>query len=220
MRTAIGVFVWGSLLVAACGGSEFKAANVDASAGEDAGADGAPACLVAPAGSGGERDFCNFLAAQFSACGECEACRQLDVNNCVQLGDVLSPAFKSALVACKDSLGCGDLTTYENNGCVRAQLMQAQMSSAAQQAKNAYCNNCPNNHFECQHFFDLTMDGGTAGFGVGVLTFGDRIDQQIVEQCLNNNPRCDAIGFGLCEAVIFCGNGGAPHSSCSMGLCK
>jgi hypothetical protein len=243
-------FAAGSAILAAliaapgCGGSAFTAADGgtarDAASdvvAQDAASDvaghdaepteaasmetGPPMCILPPNGVDGEGPFCALLAAKNSACGECEACRQLDANDCVTLGDTLSEGFKSALQACVPRLGCGDLSSLTNNPCVRDQLAAMQPTSAQLAAQMAYCQACgPANQAACNGFFDLTPDAGAnTGFGIWALVLNDALDQQIVSTCSSTTtPHCDALGYGVCGALVFCGK--APHSHCPHGLCN
>jgi hypothetical protein len=221
-RRAIATAAFGlvALVVShACGGSSFVEGDAGADASLDAAADAAM-CIVPPNGVGNERDFCNLEAQVFSTCGECEACRQLDENACVGLGDALSIGFKSALTACQSTLGCDDITTYGQNPCIRGKLTAAPPDPAQVAAKNAYCTACPNNHFECANYFNLAPDAGAgSGFGIWALTMSDSLTLQIAQTCSGSNPpHCDAAGYLICGALLFCGT--APHTNCTKGLCK
>jgi hypothetical protein len=223
-------------LVAAggCGGSAFTSAPADASADDGStGNDGSgngdatmpppdaapPMCILPPNGVGNEADFCAFEARLFSRCGECEQCHQLDANDCVSLGNTLSPSFKAALKACESQLGCGTISSYAGSSCVRAQLQAAGVTPSQEAVKTAYCTACPTNTAECNGFFDLSKDGGPDGFGAFALVVSDAIDQQIVTTCSGTSPKCDGTSYGICMALLFCGNGAAPHGHCPMGLC-
>jgi hypothetical protein len=221
-----------------CGGSAFSSSGADGDSGAGGGdasaADGAtppppeggagdatppPAmCLLPPNGVGNEQAFCAFEADVLSHCGECEQCRQLDVNDCVSLGDALSPGFKSALKSCESTLGCGTLDTYAGAPCVRAALDTVAPTPSQAAVKTAYCTTCPGNPNECAGFFDLSKDGGPAGLGAFALVVSDALDQQIVAQCSSAAaPKCTAFDYGLCMALVFCG--AAPHGHCPKGLC-
>jgi hypothetical protein len=239
MRTA-SVAAASEILVAAlitgpaCGGSAFSAA--DAGAVQDAASDTAvrdsgpletgtpdtapPACILPPNGVGTEGAFCSLLATKSSTCGECEACRQLDENDCVALGDTLSVAFKDALAACAPRLGCGDLSMLTNNQCVREQLGAVPQNAAQQAVKSAYCAACPANMAECVSFFDFTPDAGaSAGLGIWAMTLNEALDQQIAATCSGATaPHCDAFTYSVCGGLVFCGK--APHSHCMHGLCN
>jgi hypothetical protein len=216
-----------------CGGSAFTASDAGASppdAGRDTGAvesgspeSGTPACILPPNGVAGEGAFCSFLSAKWSACGNCEPCRQLDANDCVSLGDTLSAGFKNALQTCAPRLACTDLTTLAalaNDPCVRAQLGAQRPTAAQQAAQMAYCLACPTNTAECQSFFDLTPDAGaTAGFGIWALVLNEAFDQQIASSCSGTTTHyCDALGYAVCAGALFCAK--APHSHCAQGLCR
>jgi hypothetical protein len=221
-----------------CGGSAFTAADAGAAAHDSGPADsaspeaspetGTPACILPPNGVDGEGPFCALLAARNSACGECEACRQLDANDCVTLGDTLSDGFKSALQACAPRLSCGDVQTFTINPCVREQLAAMQPTSAQQAVQMAYCQACPTHVTECQNFFNVAAvaapdagspdAGSTTGFGIWALVLSDSLDQQIVSTCSGTTPYCEAVGYGVCGALLFCGK--APHSHCPHGLCN
>jgi hypothetical protein len=219
-----------------CGGSAFTAGPPDATsvATSDSGADattgdssqpesgahdtGVPACILPPNGVDGEGEVCSILATTASACGECEACRQLDENDCVSLADTLSDAFKNALRTCASKLGCGDLSSLTNNPCIRAQLGAAMPTSAQQDVRAAYCKTCPTNQAECQGFFDFAPDAASAGYGIWAMVLSDSLDAQLVSVCSSTSPHCDALGYGVCGALVFCGK--APHSHCPHGLCN
>jgi hypothetical protein len=216
-----------------CGGSAFTAGDAgapdvvvhDTGPTEASTETGPPGCILPPNGVDGEGPFCALLAARNSGCGECEACRQLDANDCVTLGDTLSAGFKSALQACAPRLGCGDLQTLTNNPCVRAQLAAMQPTSQQLAVQMAYCQACPTHMTECQNFFNVANvpapDAGTTnGFGMWALVLSDSLDQQIASTCSGTTapaPYCDVTGYGVCGALIFCGK--APHSHCPHGLC-
>jgi hypothetical protein len=220
------------IVSAGCGGSAFTASDAGA-APEDARTDtaapesgspesGPSACILPPNGVDGEGAFCSFLSAKWSACGNCEACHQLDENDCVSLGDSLSDGFKNALETCAPKLACADLAGLSglaNDPCVRAQLAAMRPNSAQQAVQMAYCQACPANMAECQTFFDLTPDAGTtAGYGIWALAVDEALDQQIVATCSGSTPHCDALGYGVCAGLLFCGK--APHSHCMHGLCN
>jgi hypothetical protein len=225
-----------ALIDTGCGGSAFTAGPPDAtsaatsdSAPEVARGDstqpesgtpdaGAPACILPPNGVDGEGDVCSILAAAASACGQCEACRQLDENDCVALADTLSDAFKNALRACASKLGCGDLSSLTSNPCIREQLGAAVPTSAQEDVRAAYCKACPTDQAQCQGFFDFTPDAATTGYGVWAMVLNDSLGQQIVSLCSSNTPHCDALGYSVCGAVVLCGK--APHSHCPHGLCN
>jgi hypothetical protein len=175
-------------------------------------------CVLPPNGAVNEAAFCAFEADVLSHCGECEACEQLDVNDCVSLGDTLSSNFKSALKMCESSLGCGTVSSYASSPCVRAQLDAVAQTTTQTAVKTAYCTACPSNPNECAGFFDLSKDGGPQGLGAFALVVSDALDQQIVTQCSSPAaPKCDALSYGLCMAAVFCG--AAPHGHCAKGLC-
>jgi hypothetical protein len=161
---------------------------------------------------------CSILATTASECGECEMCRQLDENDCVSLGDTLSDAFKSALQEYSARLGCGDLAQLTNNPCIRAHLGATPRNVVQQGVQAAYCKACPSNTAECQSFFDMTGDAGTSGYGIWAMVLNDSLDQQIISTCSLASPHCDALGYGVCGALVFCGK--APHSHCPHGLCN
>ena len=183
--------------------------------------DTASLCVTPPSAVAGEGDFCNFEATLFSRCGQCESCRQTNLNSCVSFGDALSNAFKGALLACRDTLACGDYTTYAADPCVREKAFGAKPTKAQQAAKDAYCAACPANKAECEAFFDVGggdagPDAGTRGIGAVVLIANDAIDKTIADQCsgaLNCNPGL----YYLCSAAKFC-NQTAPDA-CKSGFC-
>jgi hypothetical protein len=216
-------------LTSGCGGAAFTEGDADvapdATAGDSSQAESgpeaetsAPGCILPPNGVGNEGEVCSILASTASGCGECEMCRQLDVNDCVALGDTLSDAFKNALQECSSRLGCGDLSSLVNNNpCIRAHLAAAAPNVVQQAVRTAYCKACPSNVAECQGFFDLSIDGGTTGYGLWAMVLDDSLDEQIISTCSSSTPpHCDAVGYNVCGALLFCGK--APHSHCPHGL--
>jgi hypothetical protein len=226
---AAAVATFAALIAAGgCGGSTFTAAAPDAATdgttGDSSqpeagpGEGGAPACILPPNGVDGEGEVCSILASTASACGQCEACRQLDENDCVTLADTLSDAFKNALRTCASKLGCGDLASLTTNPCIRAQLGATMPTSGQQDVRTAYCKACPTNQTECQGFFDFRPDAGAnTGFGIWAMVLNDSLNQQMVSVCSGTSPHCDALGYGVCGGLLFCGK--APHSHCPHGLC-
>jgi hypothetical protein len=219
----------GAIVVCAaygCGGDKFTAApdgGDEAGAtdgGADASVDATMMCILPPNGVGNEGPFCNFYAAQLSSCGHCEQCSQLDENQCVALGGTLSAAAKAAAVSCQSTLGCDDITTWANNSCVLQKLQNSPLTQGQQAAKMAFCTACPTKTAECNQFFDLTSDAGTAGLGSWVMLLSEPLVQQMITTCSGTSPKCDKFTYSVCAGLLFCGNGGAPHSNCTKGLCK
>jgi hypothetical protein len=220
---ALGAFAFSD----GCGGDQFTPSDggstSDGSVSDaaiDSPPDAPPMCILPPNGVGNEGPFCQLLAQLDSRCGHCEACTQQDENDCVTLGDALSDAFKNALSACKTTLPCDTVTNTVGDGCVRAQLGATPPDATQQTVKNAYCTACPTNTEECNRFFDFTPDAGAkAGFGIWAYVLNDANAQLMISTCSQSNPpRCDALGYGLCGALILCGK--VPHSHCQGGLCN
>ncbi len=200
------------------GGAE---AATPADSGTGDGGDGGPGCLLAPVATGGEKAFCDYYAAAYSKCGNCEPCRQADVNNCIALGDALSEAFKNAVIGCAAQETCTEVEKLDfgTNDCVQAALALATPSPAQAADKDAYCVNCadagPNALEGCNHFF-VAGDGGTgAGVGGFVLILNDTAAAKIGADCASS---CAPVAYGLCSAVRSCNF--LPKTQCSTGLCK
>jgi hypothetical protein len=214
LAASLGVWV-------ACGGSAFTSAPEDGGSNDAATGDSGEAaaqCVQPPNGVGNEGDFCHTYASILSGCGMCEACEQLDVNDCVTLGDTLSAGFKSAIDTCRSQLSCDVVTSYAGSPCVRAQLGTQAPTVQQNAVKTAYCTACPQNPNECQGFFDLTKDGGPSGLGALALIFTDTIDQKIITTCSTpGSAHCAALDYAVCGGLVFCGN--APHGHCPKGLC-
>lgn len=187
----------------------------------DTSGDATKLCVVPPAAVGAEGDFCAFEAALFSRCGQCEACRQTNLNACVTLGDALSPTFKAALIACKDVIECGDYTTYGNDPCVRAKLAASAPTAAQQAAKDDYCAKCTANAAECAHFFDVGggdagPDAGIGGIGLFVLISNDKLAGDMKSGC-SGGLNCNGYVYELCTGGKVC-NATAPDA-CKSGVC-
>jgi hypothetical protein len=200
-------------------GSSFTASSdagaADAQGGDASGEAGAKPCIVPPSNVGNEGDFCALYADKASACQQCDSCTAQDENDCVALGDTLSTTFKSALLQCRDALGCNDLTQVGTNPCVRGQLAMAQPDAAEQMVESTFCNACPGS--ACSKFFDFAADAGTdAGLGIWALLLDDTLDQELVNVC-SNASHCDSISYGICAGLVLCG--AAPHSHCVGGTC-
>jgi hypothetical protein len=235
--------MWGFALAAscaaACSSSNFETApssdsgaSVDGTTddtggtGGDTGAgsetDGSkPLCVIPPTAVGGEGSFCQFEAELFSRCGQCEACRQTNLNGCVQLGDALSATFKSALLACKDVIACGDYTTYVNDPCVHEKLLGATLTAAQKAAKDDYCAKCPSNVQECASFFDVSggdagPDAGVRGIGAFVLISDDAVVKNITTKC-SGGLNCNPYVYELCSGGKVC-DATAPDA-CKSGAC-
>lgn len=236
MRAYIG---WLSILfsgafacgVEACSSDTFTAApstdgggaegSTPADSGANDGGDAGQGCLLAPVATAGEKAFCDFYAAAYSRCGDCEPCRQADVNNCIALGDALSEDFKTAVIGCAAHETCAEIEKLDfgTNDCVQAALALAPPSAAQAAAKDAYCTDCadagPNAVEGCNHFF-VAGDGGMgAGVGAFVFILNDTAAAKIEADCTGS---CAPVGYGLCSAVRACNY--LPKTQCSSGLCK
>jgi hypothetical protein len=187
--------------------------------------DTTPGCILPPAATGTETDFCNAVADVYSRCGNCEPCRQNNANNCIQFGDGISAAYKKAFVACKDSLTCGDFAAWAGDPCIKAQLEGATWSAKQLEAKDKFCATCTAQKFECDHFFDLAGVGGDAGPDGGTFDLGgfvalanDTSVQNMIDHCIAAGIDCTAIGFALCTASAFCDP--MPHDACGSKFCN
>jgi hypothetical protein len=212
-----------------CSSSEFQTAAGEDAAGTDTATTGdtatgpdttKPLCVTPPTATVGETAFCNFEAELFSRCGQCESCRQTNLNGCVQFGDALSKAFKEALIACKDVMACGDYTTYANDKCVQEKLAAAVPTDKQKAAKDAYCTKCPTNADECAHFFDFSKadagpDAGARGIGEVVMIASDDIVQLITDGC-GGGIGCNPALYGACSIGKFCGK--TAPDACKTGF--
>lgn len=184
--------------------------------------DTAPGCVVPPVKLGGEAEFCNTVAYIFSRCGQCEACRQTDLNDCVAFGDTLSDGVKQALVACRDTVACGDYKTYFDDPCVRDHVLKAGLDPQQLAARTEYCAKCPSNAYECENFFgkkdpaDAGADAGTAGIGVILVVASDPVAKSIVDGC-SGGINCNPTVYELCSAGKFCG--AVAPDACKSGFC-
>jgi hypothetical protein len=219
----------------ACGGQTFTVSAADgggttpggdAGSGEQdaGGGDAAPPCVTEPSNTGGEQQFCDDEQHIFSKCGNCESCRQQDLNDCRTLGDVLSDGFKKALHDCRDSNICGDYTSYAGSPCVRQEFAASQPTSAQKAARDQYCKLCQlTNPNECAHFFDLGVDAGagaTSGVGVYVLVASDPIANTMTSGCSAATPTpspCGALAYLACTGAKLCA--AAPAENCKTGIC-
>ncbi len=215
----------------ACNSSDFSTAPGGDDVGSDvsnssdgsdgSGADATKLCVLPPAAVGTEKEFCDFEATLFSRCGQCETCRQTNLNACVTLGAALSPTFKAALFACKDVIACGDYTTYGNDPCVRAKLAAATPTAPQLAAKDDYCAKCTTNVAECKHFFDVGggdagADAGVGGIGLYVLISNDKLAADIKTAC-SGGLDCNPYVYELCSGGKLC-NATAPDA-CKSGVC-
>jgi hypothetical protein len=228
LRFVLGVAIVGGVALAACGGGQFTLASdagsssgTDTDSGGSSGgdSDSAAACVTEPTSTGGEQQFCDDEQHIFVKCGNCEACRQADLNDCRTLGDVLSDGYKAAIHACRDSNICGDYTTYSNAPCVRQQFAGTKPTSAQQDAKTAYCTGCPQNPQECTHFFDLGGDAGagdTAGIGAYVLVASDPIVNTMISGC-SGPTYCSPAAYQACTGLKLCA--ATPADKCKSGFC-
>ncbi len=178
----------------------------------------APGCLTAPTNvQASDVAFCNAFAEIYSNCGSCEACRLEDVDNCAAIGDTFSDSFKSALVACKDTLSCDDLQTQNlsHSDCLTQQAHLATPTGPQIAVKTAYCNGCGDagSDLSCDDFFFLPDGGGTVA--TAVLDMNDTVAATVSTRC---GKSCGTFAFEICEAIYYCGS--APKTQCSQGLCK
>jgi len=224
LRFTLGIL--GAVLVA-CGGSKFvvgsdadgggSSVDQDSSTQADTGA--GAACVSLPSNTGGEQQFCEDEQYIFTKCGNCEQCRKDDLQVCRTLGDTLSDAFKKAIHDCRDSNICGDYTTYANSACVRQKFSGSQPTSAQRDARDQYCQQCPQNPNECAHFFDLGGDAGvgsTSGIGAYVLVASDAIVNTMNDGC-NGATNCPPLAYQLCTGQKLCA--AAPADKCKTGFC-
>jgi hypothetical protein len=201
--------------VAACGGQEFVAG---ADGGSTAGGDGG-ACVTAPPSTGSEGAFCDLEAKLFTACGQCEACRQTDLNDCASLGADLSVAFKSALGACQGpgQIPCGDYSTYGSAPCVAGGLATNAHSATQTAAATAYCGRCGGaagaTSCDAGFFQPPQSDGGAAGPGYMVLLASDAIVSSITTSC---STVCGGL-YAACAVVQFCKT--QQPDACKTGYC-
>jgi len=226
-RASIGAVAFLALSSLACSSADFETASdsgtsSDTSAGDGSG-DSAPGCILPPAATGTETDFCNAVADVYSRCGNCEACKQSNANNCIQFGDAISDAYKKAFVACKETISCGDYAAWAGDPCVVAQLQTATWSAKQIAVKDKYCSTCPAQAFECAHFFDFGggdagADAGSSGLGAFVALGNDTTAQNILDKCVSAGFDCSAVGFGLCSAGPFCDP--MPREACGSKFCN
>jgi hypothetical protein len=229
-----------SLAPLACSSADFTTTNDDSGTNGDGssndsgggdtsgggeGGDTTPGCILPPAATGGETEFCDAVADVYSRCGNCEACRQANANNCIQFGDGISVAYKKAFVACKDTLTCGDFAAWASDPCIVTQLQSATWSAKQTEAHDKYCATCTAQKYECDHFFDIGggggdagADAGTGGLGGFVALGNDTTAQAIIDKCISAGFDCTAIGFGLCSATAFCDP--MPHDACGSKFCN
>jgi hypothetical protein len=180
------------------------------------GNDGAALCLTPPSKTGDEADFCSVETTLYSQCGECEACHQTDLNNCVALGDALSATFKSALGDCASQIASCDDTTYAGNSCVSAKLATATPTAAQASTKLQYCTKCATDVTGCTTFFQPATDAGAAGIGLIVLLASDDVATSIASTCSSD---CGADVYELCAVGQFCKTQ-APDACPGSGFCK
>jgi hypothetical protein len=225
------VFLGGFAIAEGCGSDSFTASpSTDGGSASDSGSDtavsggdagveaAAPGCLTAPANvPASDVAFCNAFAEIYSNCGSCEACRLEDVDNCAAIGDTLSDSFKSALVACKDTLSCDDLQTQDlsHSDCLTQQAHLATPTTQQLAVKTAYCDGCGDagSDLSCDDFFFLPDGGGS--IATAVLDMNDTVAGTVATKC---GKSCGTIAFEICEAIYYCGT--APKTQCSQGLCK
>jgi hypothetical protein len=218
------------LSLLACSSADFQTADNDSGTTGDGtagdtggGGDTTPGCILPPAATGTETEFCNAVADVYSRCGNCEACKQSNANNCIQFGDGISAAYKKAFVACKNDINCGDYSAWAGDPCIKAQLQSATWSAKQNEVKDAYCTTCPAQAFECAHFFDFSgadagADAGSSELGAFVALGSDTTAQAILDKCISAGFDCTAIGFGLCSAGAFCDP--MPHEACGSKFCN
>jgi hypothetical protein len=229
-------------VLVACGGQQFVAGSGDggssgssgsssgvsssgssgSSSGTSSGSEGG-ACVTEPVDAGDEATFCALETELFTRCGECEACRQSDLNDCAALGDSLSTAFKSALGSCESQVLCGDYSTYGTNPCVAAALTNSTKSSAQISAATTYCSKCAvtSGLSACvtDYFQPPQPDGGSAGVGYIVLLGNDTTAAAVQSACTPGLTCPAAATYELCAVGQFCK--AEPTEACSAGgYCK
>jgi hypothetical protein len=216
----------------ACSSANFDTASNDTGATDGGGdtfsgsdtTDGTKGCVVPPAATGSETDFCNAVADVYSRCGNCEPCRQANANNCIQFGDGISEGYKKAFVACKDTLTCGDFAAWGGDPCILAQLQSATWSAKQNAVRDKYCSMCTAQKFECDHFFDFGASGdagpdaGQDTLGAFVALGNDTTAQNILDHCFASAIDCNPIAFALCTAGAFCDP--MPHDACGSKFCN
>jgi hypothetical protein len=198
-------------------------ATMDASRDAALSADGA-SCVQAPTVTGNETDFCDLEVQLDTRCGQCEACRQTNANNCVAIGSVLSASFKNALEQCEAQLPCGNYSSLANAPCISAPVLASGPTAAQAAVKDAYCNACASNVGECSSFFEPAdagtqagVDAGVSGIGFLALLVNDTIAGQITANCIGGiNCRPDL--FELCDVAKFCASQGPD--ACDAGFCN
>ena len=227
-----GVFLAVAAIDAGCGSDSFTsdtstdggsdgAAATDGSTADGNADSGAPGCLTPPtAVPDADVAFCQAFAEVYSRCGSCEECRQKDVNNCASFGDAFSDAFKTAMIACKDTYDCNDLQVQSlgSSPCVGNIVNNAAPTLAQQGAKTAYCNACADagSDMPCDFFFGLPDGGATSG--TAILYMSDGLATDLGAQCANH---CGQLSYLVCEGIHVCSATDAPpKTTCTQGICK
>ena len=180
------------------------ASLVDGTATEAASADArAPGCLSAPIDTAGEPEFCAFEKRYFERCGNCQECRQRNLNECASFGAGLSEAFKGVLTRCVERLKCVEFKDIAGDPCFDEQLPKVQFSAAQLAVKDAYCAACPGQTEACATFFSRGADGGGGLTGGTVAIMNDELATKVKNECvraINCNPSL----FLLCSAAKMC----------------
>jgi len=214
-----------------CSSGDFKSASTSDAGTDDSGADSTvvdtsdatieAGCILPPAATGAEGEFCRALASYYSRCKHCEDCVQTNVNACISFGTAVSKLYKNAFIACKDDIKCdGDLNTIASDPCVLTHFSPSDLSAKQIEARDKYCSTCPSNKYECDNYFgktdDAGADGGTAGIGGYVIIAGDDTVQTIINDC-TNPVGCNPGAYVLCTLAKFCGP--FPHDACGSKFC-
>lgn len=220
-----------ALVVAAAAGMLHACGSFDTRdpppAAPDGGPDGGPeasptpdaaphGCLTAPAETLGEGKFCGLEERYFERCGQCEECRQRNLNDCVTLGAALSDGFKATFDACVDELKCTEFKEFLNDPCVLEQLPNAPRTAAQLAVRDAFCNACGDAGAPCRGFYAALPDGGGSA-GIYVAIMNDDLAKAVEQHCIGGT-NCDPFWFELCSSSQLCSvlNG---KDSCDKSFC-
>ncbi len=194
------------------------AAAADGTASSSAPDGRAPGCLTAPADPAGEAEFCAFEQRYFERCGQCEECRQRNLNDCSAFGAGASRGFKKVLVACAERLKCVEFKDLAGDPCFEEHLPTLELSQKQLEVKAAYCAACPDRVDECATFYARGPDGGGALAGSIVAIMNDELAEEVRKGCANQFY-CDPGLFGLCSYGKLC-DYYKGKDNCDKSLCK
>lgn len=176
----------------------------------------AKACTL-PASVPSTDDFCAALASHNGRCGHCSDCTGQNMQSCAKRGAAMSAAHRAALIKCKDESPCDPAFT-SLLGCVQTELGKATPTPAQQQAKDAYCTACrATNQADCDSFFATNLPNNQNGAGYSILLGGDSTATKAVTTCAS---KCDPNAYGICVALILCGEDGGDYCADGGPFCK